>query len=90
MNVLILCLWRIHRSPRTDKIIVRTRAIRSVKNALSFGRRNSCEEKQSLFSRSHQSSVESDRDTEREDGEDGEDSERPAGTTSSLEVSLER
>ena len=42
---------------------VRTRAIKSVKNVLSFGRRSSCEEKQSLFSRSQESSVESDLDT---------------------------
>ena len=40
------------------KSFFRTKAIKSVKNALSFGRRKSCEEKQSLFSRSRESSVE--------------------------------
>ena len=44
MNNLIICF--------------RFKAIKTVKNALSFSRRKSCEEKQSLFSRSQESSVE--------------------------------
>ena len=39
----------------------RTKAIKSVKNVLSFGRKNSCDERQSLFSR--ESSLESDVET---------------------------
>ena len=39
----------------------RTKAIKSVKNVLSFGRNNSCDERQSLFSR--ESSLESDVET---------------------------
>lgn len=53
----------------------RTKAIKSVKNVLSFGRRTSCEEKQSLFSKSRESSLESDRDTMREDCDDNTDTE---------------
>ena len=47
----------------------RTKAIKSVKNVLSFGRRTSCEEKQSLFSKSRESSLESEVNTMREDGD---------------------
>ena len=53
----------------------RTKAIKSVKNVLSFGRRTSCEEKQSLFSKSRESSVESDRETLRDDFDDNTDTE---------------
>ena len=53
----------------------RTKAIKSVKNVLSFGRRTSCEEKQSLFSKSRESSLESDRETLREDFDDNTDTE---------------
>ena len=40
-----------------------------MKNVLSFGRRTSCEEKQSLFSKSRESSLESEVNTMREDGD---------------------
>ena len=49
--------------------------MKSVKNVLSFGRRTSCEEKQSLFSKSRESSLESERDTMREDCDDNTDTE---------------
>ena len=51
----------------------RTKAIKSVKNALNFGRRKSCEEKQALFASSRESSLES--NTEQSEQEDAGDEE---------------
>ena len=47
----------------------RTKAIKSVKNVLNFGRRKSCEEKQALFASSKESSIED--QTDQSEDEEG-------------------
>ena len=68
MIELKVVLQRSNTIPVLDiNLYCRTKAIKSVKNALNFGRRKSCEEKQALFANSRESSLESDTEQSEQD-----------------------
>ena len=51
-------------------LYIRSKAIKSVKNVLNFGRRKSCGERQALFASSRESSLESNTEQSEQDDEE--------------------